>query len=92
MPKVIVTAQVEDPVKREEGFRTHGDLFRSQTISAPIHFATVEGNEVICCFEPADLDTFRQILDSDATADAMDFDGIKRDTVKVFVLDKEFAL
>ncbi len=28
MPKVIVTAQVEDPVKWEEGFRTHGELLR----------------------------------------------------------------
>jgi len=92
MPKVIVTAQVEDPVKWEEGFRTHGDLFRSQSIAAPIHFATVEGNQVVCCFEPADLDTYMQILDSDATAEAMDFDGIKRDTVQVVVLDKEFAL
>ena len=26
MPKVIVTAQVEDSAKWEKGFRTHGDL------------------------------------------------------------------
>ena len=31
MPKVVITAQVEDAVKWEEGFRTHGELFRSQT-------------------------------------------------------------
>ena len=29
MPKVVVTAQVEDAAKWEEEFRTHGDLFRS---------------------------------------------------------------
>ena len=29
MPKVAVTAQVEDSVKWEERFRTHGDLFRA---------------------------------------------------------------
>jgi hypothetical protein len=30
MSKVVVTAQVEDPVKWEKNFRTHGSLFRSQ--------------------------------------------------------------
>ena len=27
MPNVVVTAQVEDSVKWEAGFRTHGELF-----------------------------------------------------------------
>ncbi len=36
MPKVIVTAQVEDPVKWEKNFRTHGSLFRSQTVNKPL--------------------------------------------------------
>ena len=92
MPKVVVTAQVKDPVKWEEGFRTHGDLFRSQTVAQPINFATIEGNEVAICVEPDDLDTFMKILDSPATAEAMEFDGVKRETVKVFVLDKEFRV
>ncbi len=46
MPRIVITAQVEDLVKWEEGFRTHGDLFRSQTVSGPIGIATNEGNEV----------------------------------------------
>ncbi len=33
MPKVVVTAQIEDPARWEEGFRTHGDLLRRQTIA-----------------------------------------------------------
>ena len=89
MPKVVVTAQVEDSVRWEEGFRTHGDLFRSQTVTKPINLATIEGNEVAVCMEPDDLDTFMEILDSPATAEAMELDGVKRETVKVFVLDKE---
>ena len=92
MPKVVVTAQVEDPVKWERGFRTHGDLFRSQSVTKPISFATIEGNQVGICAEPDDLDTFMKILDSPATAEAMAFDGVKRETVKVFVLDKEFKV
>ena len=58
MPKVVVTAQVEDSVKWETGSRTHGELFRSETVSKPIHVATITGNEVACCFEPEDVDTF----------------------------------
>ena len=90
MPKVIVTAEVEDAVKWEAGFRTHGDLFRTYT-HAPIHF-TIAGNEVTICMEPEHLDTFRRIMESQATADAMASDGVKRETVKTFVLDKEMKL
>ncbi len=92
MPKIVVTAQVADPVKWEEGFRTHGDLFKSQTVTRPINMSTIEGNEVAVCFEPDDLETFLKILDSPATAQAMDVDGVKRETVKVFVLDKQFQV
>ena len=90
MTKVVITAQVEEPMKWEKGFRTHGALFRSQTVSKPINFAITNGNQVAICAEPDDLATFMKILDSPATADAMAFDGVKKDTVKVYVLDKEF--
>jgi hypothetical protein len=36
MPKVVITAQIEDPDKWEKRFRTHGPLFRSQTVTKPI--------------------------------------------------------
>jgi hypothetical protein len=90
MPRVIITADVEDAAKWEDGFRTHGELFRSQTVNKPINFATTDLNHVVVLFEPDDLETYMQILDSPATAEAMNFDGIKRETVKVLVLDKEF--
>ncbi len=92
MPKVIVTGQVEDPVKWEEGFRTHGELLRSMTIKRPINFSTIEGNEVAISSEPDDLKTFMDIMDSPAVAEAMKSDGFKQDTVKIFVLDKEFKV
>ena len=92
MPKVVLTAQVEDPVKWEKGCRTHGDLFRSQTVTKPINFATIEANPVAVCAEPNGLHTFMKILDSPATAEAMAFDGVKRETVKVFAPDKEFKV
>ena len=92
MPNVVVIAQVEDSVKWDAGFRTHSELFRSETVSKPIHFATTTGNEVACCFEPADVDTFLKGMDSPETAKAMTFDGVKRETVKVFVVNKEFKV
>jgi hypothetical protein len=92
MPKVIITARVEDVAKWEAGFRTHGDLFRRQTVSRPIGIGVGEGSEVALCLEPDDLTTFMKILDSPATAEAMAFDGVKRETVRVFVLDREFKL
>ena len=92
MPKVVITAEVEDLARWEEGFRTHGDLFRSQTIAKPIHFATTKDNRAIVCFEPDDLDTYMGILSSPATEEAMAFDGVKRETVQIHVLDKEFKV
>jgi hypothetical protein len=92
MAKVVVTAQVEDPAKWEKSFRTHGDLFRSQSITKPVSFATIEGNHVAVCLEPDDLDTCLKILESPATEEAMAVDGVRRETVKVFVLDKELEV
>ena len=90
MPKVVITAQVEDPVRWEEGLRTHGDLFRSYTVDTPVTFGITEGNEVAVYLEPDDLDAFTAGMESAATAEAMEADGVKRETVKVFVLDKQF--
>ena len=92
MPKVVVTAQVEDPVKWEEGFRTHADLFRSETVHSPIDFSIIEGSEVAVCFEPDDLHAFLEGIDSPETAEAMAFDGVKRETVKIYVLNKELRV
>ncbi len=90
MPKVIVTAEVEDVTRWEQSFRTHGDLFRSQTVTTPVGIAVQEDNTVACCFEPTDLDTFMKVLESPDTVNAMGADGVKRDTVKLYVMDREF--
>ena len=42
-------------------------------------------------FEPEDLGTFMQILESEGP-EAMANDGVIKDTVKIFVLDKEFKV
>jgi hypothetical protein len=90
---VVITAQVNDVTKWETGFRTHADLFKTQTVQSPVRFAvTGEKKEVAIIWTVADLDKYMAGLKSQATADAMSFDGVKRNTVKVFVLDKELAI
>ena len=91
MDRVVLTAQVEDAEKWEEGFRTHGDLFRSQTVKV-VHFAVGANNEVALYLEMDDVSKYMEILESPATAEAMAYDGVNRDSVKVWVLDKVFDL
>jgi len=91
MSRIIITAQVEDSTNWENGFRTHGDLFNAYTATA-IHFTATDDNEVAILWEAADLNTFLEQLDSPETAAAMAADGVKTDTVKVFVLDKDLNL
>jgi len=92
MTKVLVTAQVEDAVKWEEGFRTHADLFKKYTVNKPVNFSVKDNNEVAVNFEPDDLDKCLAMINSPETAEAMAFDGVKRDTVKIYVLDKEYKV
>ena len=90
MAKILIFAQVEDSTSWEEGFRSHTDLFREMKITKQ-SFATTDDNEVALCSETDDLAKYMEILDSPATAEAMASDGVKRETVKVFVLDKELV-
>ncbi len=91
MASIIITAQVEDAANWEKGFRTHVDLFKEQTTTA-VNFTVTDDNEVAIHFEAENLDKYMELLESPATAEAMEFDGVKRETVKVFVLDKELDL
>jgi hypothetical protein len=91
MPRIIITAQVEDAANWEKGFRTHGDLFREQSTTA-VNFTVTNDNEVAVHFEADNLDKYMELLESPATAEAMALDGVKRETVKVFVLDKVLDL
>ena len=87
MPRVLVTAEVEDLAKWEQGFRTHGALFKRMGVST-MEFGTAEGNHVAVCGETSDLEAYMKIFNSPETAAAMANDGVKRETARVIVLDK----
>ena len=89
MPMVLITCQVDDVDEWEEQFRTHGALFREQTISR-VDIGVLEDNHVALVCQVDDLDTCMKILDSPEAAEAMENDGVRRETVKVFVVDRRF--
>ena len=88
MPRVLVVAQVEDGAKWEASFRTHGDIFKTYGLKGPAEYG-VSGNTCAVCVEPENVQALLQKLQDPATADAMKADGVKRETVNVFVLDKQ---
>jgi hypothetical protein len=89
MTKVVLMAQVKNIDAWEKAFRTHGDLFKSQGQAiSPISY-TKTGNEVVLCSEVADVNTYRKMVNSPETIAAMEQDGVKRETLRVFELDKE---
>lgn len=89
MPRIVLTAQVENSAEWEKKFRTHGELLHGMGTTVT-HFAATGDNEVVLYAEPSDLDHWFTVLKSQDTAAAMAMDGVKKETVKVFVLDKEF--
>ena len=89
MSMVVVTAQVDDVAQWEENFRTHGDLFLKQTISR-VDLGSTDEDCVVCIFHVDDLDTFFEVLGSPETAEAMDEDGVDKESVNVFVVDRRF--
>jgi hypothetical protein len=44
---------------------------------------------VAICADVEDVAKYYEVLESPATAEAMAHDGVRHETVKVFVLDKE---
>jgi len=79
--------EVQDGVKWETSFRTHGDLFKTYGLLGPVQF-TVSGNEVALSVDTADAQAFLKSINEPQTVEAMKVDGVKRETVKVYVLDK----
>src|SRR5664279_4237398 len=92
MNKLIIVAEVADLGKWETNFRTHAELFRSYSITKPIQYGGMEDNYVAVCFEPDDMAACLKGIGYASTVEAMKMDGIKMETVRMFVLAKEFAV
>ncbi|HUF08738.1 MAG TPA: hypothetical protein VMO47_05415 [Rhodothermales bacterium] len=89
MPRIVLTAQVEDPSTWEQKYRTHRDLMELGNLGS-VHY-TVTDDGIVMYMKVDELDAYMEFMGSKAVADAMKEDGVKRETVKVHVLDKEFS-
>ena len=90
MARVVLTAEVEDSTTWEKAYRSHGDLFK-RLWDGPfpiVHYTANDNNEVAMFMEVDDLDKYFAMLERPEIAEAMKHDGVNRDSVKVYVLDK----
>ena len=87
MAKIILTADVEDGAAWERAFRTHGDLFKANGIGV-VEYTLVDGGHVVMCTDTDDVGAYMDFVNAPETQEAMKHDGVKRETVKVAVLDK----
>jgi hypothetical protein len=93
MAKILVIAKCKDQAKWEAGFRGHGEFFRTAYgISKPIAYGMGEDNYVGTCFETGDVGKFMSAVALPESAEAMEGDGLFRETVQIFVLDKELPI
>jgi len=89
--KVVITAQVTDVAAWETAYRSHGEMFRTQGNISPTLIGNADGNMVALYEETENLDKFMADMESQQTQDAMKADGVVAGSVKVYVLDREFA-
>lgn len=95
MARLIMVGEVEDATVWEARFRSHQEIF--STIYGPmgmnaIHFTSTEDNRFALYCEVDDADAWFRALESPEIEGAMAEDGVKRDTVRIHVLDQELAL
>jgi hypothetical protein len=90
MSQVILTAQVEDATSWENAFRTHSDMFKAARLGT-IHYTIEDSNLVVMSVDVEDVGAYLDFMKSQQTQNAMKNDGVKRDTVKVHILDKELS-
>jgi hypothetical protein len=90
MHRIVITAQVNDAAKWEEGFRTHGGLLGTMSQSRT-YLSTNNANEIALYSEPKDLEKFMKVMESPENIEAMAIDGVKPDTVRMFVMDEVFV-
>jgi len=92
MPRIVLTAEVQDTETWEQAFRTHADLFREMGHASVYEYGIGDNNEVVVTVDVGDADAFLESLASDENVAAMENDGVNRDTVKVWVVDKALNL
>lgn len=92
MTMIVLTAEVKNTKKWEKAFLTHADLFKKMGTATRYDYSIGDDNMVAVCAETDDPQAFLKSLKSDENVAAMKNDGVKRKSVKVFVVDKNLPL
>ena len=92
MTRIVLTAQVDNTKEWEQQFKTHADLFRQMGLAKVYDYSIGKDSNVAVSVEVNDVDGFLTALESPENVAAMENDGVQRDTVQVFVLDKSLRL
>ena len=85
---IVLTVHVKNPAKWEQGFRSHTEL-HGRGPTQLMHYTITNNNEVIMYSETENVDEYMKYIRSPEVAKAMDEDGVDRDTLRVYALDKE---
>ncbi len=91
MPLIGVRAKAENVDNWKEQFKTHGELFKDQGVSIA-YMGTTDSNSVLAIFETDDIDKFTKVFNSKDTEKAMENDGIKKDSVEMFVITDQLVI
>jgi hypothetical protein len=83
-----MTAHVKDAARWENGFRAHADLLKRGGMSN-IHYTIADTNDVVIYFETDDIDASRSFAQSPDVIRGMEEDGVERDTLKSYALEKD---
>jgi hypothetical protein len=88
---VVLTAHVKDPARWEKGFRSHGDLLKNSPTHL-LHYTITKSNDIVMYSETENVEEYMKFLRSPEVEKAMTEDGVERDTLKIYALDKEFEV
>ena len=87
MPRVVITTAVEDLESWLERAPSRGEVFRLLT-KHPVDYGVTESGEVVMSIQTDDLSSFFDTVRSQVFIEHCAVDGIRLETVKIFVLDR----
>jgi hypothetical protein len=90
MTGIVTTAHVKDAATWEKKFQTHADLFKRNRISA-VHYTITGNNDIVMYSEADNIAAYRNFVQSPDVVRAMEEDGVDRNTLKFYELEKDLV-
>ena len=84
MPKLIATHEVDDVAHWSSSPRRE-EVFGSVATDIRTFVDPNRPNHVGLSMNVSDMDAFQAVMESEAGAEAMKYDGVRRDTIAIYV-------